>query len=111
MDAECSSSRATRRTFLAGAAALATGAAMGQSRAAGNAPLTLQIPTRSGASWPLWIAEAGGYYDKYGIDSKIVFGVHPAGIAMLLSGEAQMTNYGLEQVIAASARDSSLVML
>lgn len=111
MDAIWLRSRVSRRTLMAGATALACNAVIDNARAAGGTPLTLQIPTRSGASWPLWIAKAGGYYDKYGIDPKVVFGVHPAGIAMLLSGEAQMINYGLEQVIAASARDPSLVMM
>lgn len=103
--------RVDRRKLLAGAGAFACAAITSHSRAAGKTSLTLQIPTRSGASWPLWIAQEGGYYEKYGIDAKIVFGVHPAGIAMLLSGEAQMTNYGLEQIVAAVARDPSLVMM
>jgi ABC-type nitrate/sulfonate/bicarbonate transport system substrate-binding protein len=101
--------RVNRRTLLAQTAALVAVSA-GPATAAGKA-LTLQIPTRSGAAWPLWIALEGGYYAKHGIDAKIVFGVHPAGLAMLISGEAQMTNYGLEQVIAAIARDPSLVLM
>jgi ABC-type nitrate/sulfonate/bicarbonate transport system substrate-binding protein len=101
----------SRRAFMAGAAALACSAVAGRSIAAGTTPLTLQTPTRSGAAWPLWIAQDGGYYEKHGIDPKVVFGVHPAGIAMVLSGEAQMTNYGLEQIIAAVVRDPSLVMM
>src|SRR5581483_7129361 len=40
-----------------------------------------------------------------------VFGVHPAGIAMVVSGEAVMTNYPLEQAMIASSRDGSLVMV
>jgi ABC-type nitrate/sulfonate/bicarbonate transport system substrate-binding protein len=98
-----------RRTVLAQTAALVALSTL-PAAAAGKA-LTLQIPTRSGAAWPLWLALEGGYYAKHGIDAKIVFGVHPAGLAMLISGEAQMTNYGLEQVIAAIARDPSLVMM
>src|SRR5882762_5916079 len=102
--------RISRRTALLAAAGGALGlGSLGAASA--NMPLTLQIPTRSGAAWPLWIALEAGCYAKHGIDAKIVFGVHPAGIAMLLSGEAQMTNYGLEQVIAAIARDPALVMM
>ena len=48
--------------------------------------VTINYPTRSGASWPLYIAKEGGYYQKYGIDANILFGVHPAGVAMLVSG-------------------------
>jgi ABC-type nitrate/sulfonate/bicarbonate transport system substrate-binding protein len=106
------SHRVDRRSLLAQAAALAGIAVIGTGPAtAAGLPLTLQIPTRSGASWPLWIALEGGYYAKHGIDAKVVFGVHPAGLAMLISGEAQMTNYGLEQVVAAVARDPSLVLM
>jgi ABC-type nitrate/sulfonate/bicarbonate transport system substrate-binding protein len=98
--------------MLTQAAALACVVVTGARRAAAaTLALTLQVPTRSGASWPLWLALEGGYYAKHGIDAKIVFGVHPAGLYMLISGEAQMTNYGLEQVIAAIARDPSLVLM
>ena len=27
--------------------------------------VTINYPTRSGASWPLYIAKEGGYYQKY----------------------------------------------
>ena len=72
--------------------------------------ITLNYPTRSGSSWPMFMAKEGGYYRKYGLDAKLVFGVHPAGIAMVISGEAQMTNYSLETAMQASARDGSLVV-
>ena len=54
--------------------------------------ITINYPTRSGASWPLFIAKEGGYYQKYGLDVDLQFGVHPAGIAMLTSGQAAMVN-------------------
>ena len=50
--------------------------------------ITVNFPTRSGASWPMYIAKEGGYYQKYGLDVNLQFGVHPQGIAMLVSGEA-----------------------
>jgi ABC-type nitrate/sulfonate/bicarbonate transport system substrate-binding protein len=71
--------------------------------------ITICYPTRSGASWPMFLAKEGGYYQKYGLDVNIVFGVHPACVAMLVSGEAQMANYGLEPSMLASSRDGSLV--
>ena len=40
-----------------------------------------------------------------------MFGVHPAGVAMLVSGEAQMVNHSLEQGMLASTRDGSFVMV
>ena len=73
--------------------------------------ITINYPTRSGASWPLYIARDGGYYKKYGLDVDLQFGVHPAGIAMLTSGQAVMVNHSLEQGMVASARDSSFALM
>ena len=58
--------------------------------------VTINYPTRSGASWHLYIAKEGGYYQKYGLDVDLQFGVHPAGVAMLTSGQAVMVNHSLE---------------
>src|SRR4249919_4025250 len=69
--------------------------------------ITINYPTRSGASWPLYIAKEGGYYQKYGLDVDLVFGVHPAGIAMLTSGQAVMVNHSLEQGMVASSKDAA----
>src|SRR5919198_5788547 len=74
-------------------------------------PITINYPTRTGQVWPLYIAKEGGYYAKYGYDVKLAFGVHPAGIAMLVSNEAAMTPYTLEQAMQASSKDASLVMV
>jgi ABC-type nitrate/sulfonate/bicarbonate transport system substrate-binding protein len=71
----------------------------------------INFPTRSGASWPLFIAKEGGYYQKYGLAASLVFANHPAGVAMVISGEAQMTSYSLESAMQASAKDNSLVMI
>ena len=60
--------------------------------------ITINYPTRSGASWPMYIAKEGGYYQKYGLDVDLKFGVHPAGIAMLVGGEAAMANLFLNLV-------------
>src|SRR3954452_81644 len=73
--------------------------------------ITINYPTRSGASWPLYIAKEGGYYQKYGLDVDLVFGVHPAGVAMLTSGQAVMVNHSLEQGMVASSKDSSAFAL
>ena len=71
----------------------------------------INFPTRSGASWPLFIAKEGGYYQKYGLDANLVFANHAAGVAMVISGEAQMTSYSLESAMQATAGDTSLVMV
>jgi ABC-type nitrate/sulfonate/bicarbonate transport system substrate-binding protein len=71
--------------------------------------ISINYPTRTGQSWPLYIAKEGHYYEKYGLDVNLVFGVHPAGIAMVVSGEAAMTAYTLEQSMQASSKDGSLI--
>ena len=42
---------------------------------------------------------------------NLVFAIHPAGIAMLVSGEAVMTPYTLEQSMTAAYKDGSLIVL
>ncbi len=73
--------------------------------------VTINYPARTGSNWPLFIAKEGGYYQKYGLDVTLTFGVHPTGIAMLVSGDAVMTNYTLEQTMLASVRDGSFVFM
>src|SRR5687767_11281510 len=73
--------------------------------------ITINYPTRSGASWPLFIAKEGGYYAKYGLDVMLVFAGHPAGIAMVSSGQAVMSSYNLESVMQASSRDASFTVV
>src|SRR5215475_12371387 len=73
---------------------------------------TINFPTRSGASWPMFIAKEGGYYQKYGFDVNLAFGGGPLGIAMITGGEAAMTNSSMEQALQASSRDpNALVMV
>src|SRR5688572_25376275 len=31
----------------------------------------------SSTSWPFWLAKEGGYFEKYGINAKVDFGMHP----------------------------------
>jgi len=73
--------------------------------------LKINYPTRTGQVWPLYLAKEGGYYQKYGLDVDLVFGVHPAGIAMIVSGDAVMTAYTLEQSMQAASKDASLIAL
>jgi len=76
-----------------------------RARAQALQKVTINYPTRSGASWHLYIAKEGGYYQKYGLDVDLQFGVHPAGVAMLTSGQAVMVNHSLEQGMIAGVRD------
>jgi ABC-type nitrate/sulfonate/bicarbonate transport system substrate-binding protein len=73
--------------------------------------ITINYPAKAPANWPIFLAQEGGYYQKYGLNAKLVFAVHPAGIAMLVSGEAQMTNYPMDQAMQAAMRDGSLVIV
>src|SRR5262245_25241281 len=67
--------------------------------------VTINFPTRSGASWPMFAAKEGGYYQKYGLDVNLVFGSGAVGVAMITSGDAVMTNSSMEQALQASSRD------
>jgi ABC-type nitrate/sulfonate/bicarbonate transport system substrate-binding protein len=71
----------------------------------------INFPTRSAASWPMFIAKEGGYYEKNGLDVELVFGAGNLGVAQISSGEAVMTNSSMEQALQASSRDASLVMM
>ena len=73
--------------------------------------VTINYPTRSGASWHLYLAKEGGYYQKHGLDVDLQFGVHPAGVAMLTSGQAVMVNHSLEQGMIAGVRDPNTFTL
>ncbi len=103
--------KAFRKLLTLVVALSATGGAGTSSIAQPRTKVTISYPTRSGASWPLYLAKDGGYYDKYGLDVTLVFGVHPAGIAMLVSGEAQMANYGIDPAMIVSSRDASFVVM
>src|SRR5579862_2541049 len=73
--------------------------------------ISVNYAAKTGTTWPLYLAKEGGYYQKYGLDVNLVFAVHPAGIAMVVSGEAAMTNYPLEQAMLAVSKDASLAIL
>jgi ABC-type nitrate/sulfonate/bicarbonate transport system substrate-binding protein len=69
------------------------------------------IGARSGASWPLWIAEDARLYAKYGLDVELVYAVHPAPIVAVITGQAAMTSSGSDPALLAAAKDPSLVVL
>jgi len=73
--------------------------------------VTIVYPNRSGSQWPLFIAKEGGYYQQHGLEVTLQFGVHPTGIAMLVSGEGQMVNSSLEQLMQASTKDGSFTLI
>jgi len=101
-----------RRTFLASCGASAM-AASGTVTASSQAAVKLKAinPTRSVSSWPMWLAIEAGYFAKYGFEVAPTFGVHPVGIAGLMSEEIQYTNYSLDDSAAASVRDPVLMVV
>jgi ABC-type nitrate/sulfonate/bicarbonate transport system substrate-binding protein len=101
-----------RRTFLASCGASAM-AASGTVTASSQAAVKLKAinPTRSVSSWPMWLAIEAGYFAKYGLEVAPTFGVHPVGIAGLMSEEIQYTNYSLDDSAAASVRDPVLMVV
>ena len=92
-------------------AGIATAVLTGWAQAPKAQSITINYPAKAPANWALFIAKEAGYYEKYGINAKMVFGVHPAGIAMIVSGEAQATNYPMEQAMQAASQDGSLVLM
>lgn len=73
--------------------------------------ITINYATRTGTTWPLYIAKEAGYFQKYGLDADIAFAVHPAAIAMVISGEAAMTNYPLEQAMLAGSKGGTITIV
>jgi ABC-type nitrate/sulfonate/bicarbonate transport system substrate-binding protein len=73
--------------------------------------ITINYPNRSGSQWPLFLAKEGGFYEKHGLDVELTFGVHPAGIAMLASSQAQMVNSSLEQMMQAAMKDGTFSLI
>jgi ABC-type nitrate/sulfonate/bicarbonate transport system substrate-binding protein len=103
--------RVISRSVLVLAAVSALAAAGLRPAAQSLQKITVNYPTRSGASWHLYIAKEGGYYKKYGLDVDLLFGVHPTGVAMLTSGQAVMVNHSLEQGMVAGTRDAGAFAL
>jgi ABC-type nitrate/sulfonate/bicarbonate transport system substrate-binding protein len=73
--------------------------------------VTALYGARSGASWPMWMAKDGAYYRKHGLEVELVFGVHPAPIAAVISGQAVMTPAGADPALLSASKDPSLVLL
>ena len=69
------------------------------------------IGARSGASWPLWIAKDARLYAKHGLEVELVYAVHPAPIAAVITGQAAMTSSGSDPALLAAAKDPALVVL
>jgi ABC-type nitrate/sulfonate/bicarbonate transport system substrate-binding protein len=72
--------------------------------------VTVNYPTKSGASWPMFLAKEGGYYRNNGLDVTVTFSPSTTGVATLTGGQAQMANSSMEQALQASSRDPSVLV-
>lgn len=99
-----------RRRFLLAALAAPFARARAEPPAHPPARMTIAYPMRSSPAWVPYAASEGGYYAKEGLDVTLKFGVHPAGIAMLTSGEAQMAIYSIDIALLAAIQDASFVL-
>jgi ABC-type nitrate/sulfonate/bicarbonate transport system substrate-binding protein len=68
------------------------------------------VGARSAASWPLWMAKDGGYYRKHGLEVELVYAVHPAPMAAVISGQAAMTSTGADLGLLAAFKDMNLTL-
>jgi ABC-type nitrate/sulfonate/bicarbonate transport system substrate-binding protein len=80
------------------------------SRSNVDEPLVLVAPLTAWA-WPMYIAKYGGYYEKYGLDIDLQFANHPAGIAMLTSGEAEINLVPLQRAMELAPLDNSFIAI
>ena len=78
---------------------------------AGAAPeqMTIAYQALAGYAWPLFLAQQGGYYAKYGLDAKPVLAAYPGGVAMLVHDQAILLINSLQQLLPAAVKDHSLV--
>jgi ABC-type nitrate/sulfonate/bicarbonate transport system substrate-binding protein len=72
--------------------------------------VVVMVGARSGASWPLWLAKEGGYYRKHDLEVELVYAVHPAPMAAVISGQAAMTSTGADLGLLAAFRDTNLTL-
>jgi hypothetical protein len=72
--------------------------------------VTIAAP-RTAWTWPVYIAMEAGYYDKYGLEVDLVFANHPAGVAMLVSGEAEVNLLPLQRALQLGSLDDSFTAI
>lgn len=62
-------------------------------------------------AWPIYIAQEAGYYEKYGLSVRLVSANHPADVAMLTSGTAQVSLNTLQRAMELATKYSRLVVV
>ena len=86
------------------AAVLGTAALTGAARAEDPVPFKVGISSPVVSILPVYLAEAGGFYEKQGLDVEVISAEGGTrGVQVLLSGEIQVMHVGLSVVVAANA--------
>src|SRR5580658_6067994 len=83
-------------------------AARGAKGAPGQA-ITIVYQALGGVAWPLFVAQEGGYYEKYGLEVHLEFVAYPGAVTMLVHDQAAMAISGLQEILPAEVNDHSLV--
>lgn len=101
--------RSATPSLLFGIAVASVVAICGCAREAGNR--IILVTPRTAWAWPVYIAKEGGYYRKYGLDVELVFANHPAGVAMLTSGQADVNLLPLERAVEVGSLDRGFLAI
>ena len=103
--------RATNARFSLIVIALIFLASAGAARAADQVTTTYQSVT-IGSSTPLWIAKDAGFFERHGLDVKIVFVEgSPRTMQTLIAGEAQIVESTGPATLNARAAGSPVVIV
>jgi ABC-type nitrate/sulfonate/bicarbonate transport system substrate-binding protein len=89
--------------------ALALGAPAQGAEAAGLTPFKIGISAPVVTIFPVWMGEAGGFYEKEGIKAEVInMEGGTRGLQVLLSGEIQGMHVGLAPVVLANKQGADL---
>jgi NitT/TauT family transport system substrate-binding protein len=89
--------------------ALALGALAQGAKAAELTPFKIGISAPVVTIFPVWMAEAGGFYEKEGIKAEVInMEGGTRGLQVLLSGEIQGMHVGLAPVVLANKQGAEL---
>ncbi len=78
-------------------------------RAAELEPFKIAVSAAVSSILPVYLAKAGGFYEKQGLDTEIISTEGGTrGVQVLVSGEIQAMHVGLSPVVAANAQGADL---
>src|SRR5437016_7395170 len=92
--------------------AFALGAAAPPAQAADPIPFKIGISAPVVTIFPVWMAEAGGFYEKEGLKVDVInMEGGTRGIQVLMSGEIQGMHVGLAPVVLANKQGADLRLI